>query len=53
MCDVPPLLKLSCSDSTLNEAVLRTASVFIGISPFVRYGLLYLYGQSHPPNPFG
>ncbi|XP_066496907.1 olfactory receptor 5V1-like [Tiliqua scincoides] len=33
MCDVPPLLELSCTNTDLNNTVLHTASVFIGISP--------------------
>ncbi|XP_063171165.1 olfactory receptor 5V1-like [Candoia aspera] len=33
MCDVPPLLELSCTDTSLNNIVLHVASVFIGISP--------------------
>lgn len=33
MCDVPPLLELSCTDTAINNMILHTASVFIGISP--------------------
>ncbi|XP_078525034.1 olfactory receptor 1f45-like [Lissotriton helveticus] len=34
-CDLPPLLKLSCSDTTINELVLSTeATIFIG-TPFL------------------
>ncbi|XP_033023601.1 olfactory receptor 5V1-like [Lacerta agilis] len=33
MCDVPPLLELSCTDTALNNIVLHTASMFIGVSP--------------------
>nr|XP_060623110.1 olfactory receptor 5V1-like [Anolis sagrei ordinatus] len=32
-CDVPLLLKLSCSDTSVNEAVLHLASALIGLSP--------------------
>lgn len=32
-CDVPLLLKLSCSDIYINEAVLHLASALIGLSP--------------------
>uniref|UniRef100_A0A8C8RC32 Olfactory receptor n=1 Tax=Pelusios castaneus TaxID=367368 RepID=A0A8C8RC32_9SAUR len=32
-CDVPLLLKLSCSDTYVNEAVLHLASAVIGLSP--------------------
>ncbi|XP_020945618.1 olfactory receptor 5V1-like [Sus scrofa] len=33
LCDVPLLLKLSCSDTSLNEFVLHVASATIGLSP--------------------
>ncbi|XP_048208110.1 olfactory receptor 1019-like [Perognathus longimembris pacificus] len=33
LCDIPLLLKLSCSDPTLNESVLHVASATIGLSP--------------------
>ncbi|XP_077672099.1 olfactory receptor 2G3-like [Eretmochelys imbricata] len=32
-CDVPLLLKLSCSETSVNEAVLHLASALIGLSP--------------------
>ncbi|XP_078245939.1 olfactory receptor 5V1-like [Pogona vitticeps] len=32
-CDIPLLLKLSCSDTSINEAVLHLASALIGLSP--------------------
>uniref|UniRef100_A0A8D0B3L2 Olfactory receptor n=1 Tax=Salvator merianae TaxID=96440 RepID=A0A8D0B3L2_SALMN len=32
-CDVPLLLKLSCSDTSVNETVLHLASALIGLSP--------------------
>ncbi|XP_053164888.1 olfactory receptor 5V1-like [Hemicordylus capensis] len=34
-CDVPLLLKLSCSNTSINEAVLHLASALIGLSPCV------------------
>ncbi|XP_034625302.1 olfactory receptor 2G3-like [Trachemys scripta elegans] len=41
-CDVPLLLKLSCSETSVNEAVLHLASALIGLSPclftMVSYG---------------
>ncbi|XP_053132440.1 olfactory receptor 5V1-like [Hemicordylus capensis] len=43
MCDVPPLLELSCSDTALNNAVLHTASIFIGISPCVFIVVSYVF----------
>ncbi|XP_015271115.1 PREDICTED: olfactory receptor 5V1-like [Gekko japonicus] len=43
MCDVPPLLELSCSDTALNRAVLHTASVFIGISPCLFIVFSYVF----------
>ncbi|XP_030042236.1 uncharacterized protein LOC115456967 isoform X2 [Microcaecilia unicolor] len=44
-CDIPPLLKLSCSDTTLNELVLYgVGGVFVGLGPFlfilVSYGFI-------------
>lgn len=33
LCDVPLLLKLSCSDTSVNESVLHVASATIGLSP--------------------
>ncbi|XP_058392240.1 olfactory receptor 5V1-like [Diceros bicornis minor] len=33
LCDIPLLLKLSCSDISLNESVLHVASATIGLSP--------------------
>uniref|UniRef100_A0A452I1H6 Olfactory receptor n=1 Tax=Gopherus agassizii TaxID=38772 RepID=A0A452I1H6_9SAUR len=32
-CDVPLLLKISCTDTSVNEAVLHLASALIGLSP--------------------
>ncbi|XP_054849872.1 olfactory receptor 5V1-like [Eublepharis macularius] len=33
-CDIPPLLSISCSDTSVNEAALFTVGVFVGLSPF-------------------
>uniref|UniRef100_A0A8C6XD35 Olfactory receptor n=1 Tax=Naja naja TaxID=35670 RepID=A0A8C6XD35_NAJNA len=33
-CDIPPLLSISCSDTSVNELALLTLGVFIGLSPF-------------------
>ncbi|XP_062999530.1 olfactory receptor 5V1-like [Elgaria multicarinata webbii] len=43
MCDVPPLLELSCTDPALNNIVLHAASVFIGISPCVFIIVSYVF----------
>ncbi|XP_067399572.1 olfactory receptor 5V1-like [Emydura macquarii macquarii] len=42
-CDVPPLLKLACSDTYVNEIALHVASVFVGLSPFLFIVISYLY----------
>ncbi|XP_029437357.1 olfactory receptor 5V1-like [Rhinatrema bivittatum] len=44
-CDIPPLLQLSCSDTSLNELVLyAVGGVFVGLGPFlfilVSYGFI-------------
>ncbi|MBZ3875399.1 Olfactory receptor 1052 [Sciurus carolinensis] len=33
LCDIPLLLKLSCSDTSVNESVLHVASATIGLGP--------------------
>ncbi|XP_005413543.2 PREDICTED: olfactory receptor 1052-like [Chinchilla lanigera] len=33
LCDIPLILKLSCSDTSVNESVLHVASATIGLSP--------------------
>ncbi|XP_053120461.1 olfactory receptor 5V1-like [Hemicordylus capensis] len=33
-CDIPPLLSISCSDTSANEVTLLTVGVFVGLSPF-------------------
>ncbi|XP_015665579.1 olfactory receptor 5V1-like [Protobothrops mucrosquamatus] len=42
-CDIPPLLLLSCGDTSLNEIILLVAGVFIGWTPFVCIVLSYIY----------
>ncbi|XP_059581489.1 olfactory receptor 5AR1-like [Alligator mississippiensis] len=42
-CDVPPLLKIACSDTYVNEITLHLASIFMGLSPFVLIIISYLY----------
>ncbi|KAM6436397.1 olfactory receptor 5T17-like [Liasis olivaceus] len=42
-CDVPPLLKIACSDTYVNEVALHTASVFVGLSPFLLVVISYTY----------
>ncbi|XP_054844521.1 olfactory receptor 5B12-like [Eublepharis macularius] len=34
-CDLPPLMKISCSDTHTNEMVVRIASLFVGGAPFL------------------
>ncbi|XP_066485862.1 olfactory receptor 5V1-like [Tiliqua scincoides] len=34
-CDIPPLLSISCSDTSVNEGTLLTVGVFVGLSPFL------------------
>ncbi|XP_066484222.1 olfactory receptor 5V1-like [Tiliqua scincoides] len=42
-CDIPPLLKLSCGDTSLNEIILLVVGVFIGWLPFICIVLSYIY----------
>ncbi|NXW59759.1 OR5V1 protein, partial [Eurystomus gularis] len=42
-CDVPPLLKATCSNTRLSEVALHTASVFVGLSPFLLVVVSYLH----------
>ncbi|XP_054849361.1 olfactory receptor 5V1-like [Eublepharis macularius] len=42
-CDIPPLLNLSCGDTTPNEIILLVVGVFIGWTPFVCIVLSYVY----------
>nr|XP_004672033.1 olfactory receptor 5V1 [Jaculus jaculus] len=41
-CDIPPLLILSCGDTSINELVLLVIGVFIGWAPFLGIILSYL-----------
>ncbi|KAM9234619.1 olfactory receptor 5V1-like [Dugong dugon] len=45
-CDIPPLLILSCGDTSVNELVLFSTGVFIGWTPFLCIILSYLYINS-------
>ncbi|XP_070803225.1 olfactory receptor 5V1-like [Pituophis catenifer annectens] len=42
-CDVPPLLKIACSDTYVNEMALHIATLFIGVCPFVLVVISYIY----------
>ncbi|XP_074840363.1 olfactory receptor 5V1-like [Carettochelys insculpta] len=42
-CDVPPLLKIACFDTYINEMMLHTASILVGLSPFLLIVISYLY----------
>nr|XP_034984539.1 olfactory receptor 5B12-like [Zootoca vivipara] len=42
-CDVPPLLKIACSDTYVNEITIHLASIFMGLSPFFLILLSYIY----------
>ncbi|XP_053459133.1 olfactory receptor 5V1 [Nycticebus coucang] len=42
-CDIPPLLILSCGDTSINELALLCIGVFIGWTPFLCIVLSYLY----------
>ncbi|XP_053112243.1 olfactory receptor 1F1-like [Hemicordylus capensis] len=42
-CDVPPLLKIACSDTYINEVALHAATVFVGVSPFMLVLISYIY----------
>ena len=42
LCDIPFLLKLSCSDTSLNESVLHVASALIGLSPCLFTAMSYI-----------
>lgn len=41
-CDIPPLLLLSCGDTSVNELALLSIGVFIGWAPFLGIVLSYL-----------
>ncbi|XP_023396635.2 olfactory receptor 5V1 [Loxodonta africana] len=42
-CDIPPLLLLSCGDTSVNELALLSTGVFIGWTPFLFIIFSYLY----------
>nr|XP_058131383.1 olfactory receptor 1052-like [Dasypus novemcinctus] len=42
LCDIPLLLKLSCSDTSVNESVLHVASATIGLSPCLFTAVSYM-----------
>ncbi|XP_009869490.1 PREDICTED: olfactory receptor 5V1-like [Apaloderma vittatum] len=41
-CDVPPLLRITCSNTLPSEVALHAASVFVGLSPFLLVVVSYL-----------
>lgn len=41
-CDVPPLLRVACSNTRPSEVALHAASVFVGLSPFLLVVVSYL-----------
>ncbi|XP_032076944.1 olfactory receptor 5V1-like [Thamnophis elegans] len=41
-CDVPPLLKITCSDTWANELANHITSIFVGLSPFLFIILSYV-----------
>ncbi|KAM5151608.1 olfactory receptor 5V1-like [Mantella aurantiaca] len=41
-CDIPPLLSLSCDDTSVNEALLLSIGVFIGWAPFLSIIISYM-----------
>nr|XP_056720453.1 olfactory receptor 5V1-like [Euleptes europaea] len=42
-CDIPPLLSISCSDTSVNETALFTVGVFVGFSPFLFTLVSYIF----------
>ncbi|XP_021566269.1 olfactory receptor 5V1-like, partial [Carlito syrichta] len=42
-CDIPPLLILSCGDTSVNELALLSIGAFIGWAPFLCIVLSYIY----------
>uniref|UniRef100_A0A8C6YF26 G-protein coupled receptors family 1 profile domain-containing protein n=1 Tax=Naja naja TaxID=35670 RepID=A0A8C6YF26_NAJNA len=42
-CDVPPLLKIACSDTSINELVTHITGTFVGLVPLVLIILSYFY----------
>ncbi|XP_069498714.1 olfactory receptor 5V1-like [Ambystoma mexicanum] len=41
-CDVPPLLKLSCTDTHTSKNLLYVVSIFLGVSPFLYIVISYV-----------
>ncbi|XP_028601218.1 olfactory receptor 5V1-like [Podarcis muralis] len=42
-CDVPPLLKIACSDTSINELATHITSIFVGLAPFLFIIFSYFY----------
>ncbi|XP_033018384.1 olfactory receptor 5V1-like [Lacerta agilis] len=42
-CDVPPLLKIACSDTSINELATHITSIFVGLGPFLFILFSYFY----------
>ncbi|XP_060100486.1 olfactory receptor 5T7-like [Heteronotia binoei] len=42
-CDVPPLLKITCSDTYVNEMVIHIFSIFMAVGPFLLIVISYVY----------
>ncbi|XP_063313175.1 olfactory receptor 5V1-like [Pelobates fuscus] len=42
-CDIPPLISMSCEDTSINEVLLLTIGVFIGWTPFICIIISYIY----------
>ncbi|XP_066461052.1 olfactory receptor 5V1-like [Eleutherodactylus coqui] len=42
-CDIPPILSISCDDTSINERLLLSIGVFIGWTPFMCIMVSYIY----------
>ncbi|XP_056430311.1 olfactory receptor 5V1-like [Hyla sarda] len=42
-CDIPPILSISCDNTTVNETLLLSIGVFIGWTPFLCIMVSYIY----------
>ncbi|KAG8541144.1 hypothetical protein GDO81_022115 [Engystomops pustulosus] len=42
-CDIPPMLSISCDDTSINERLLLCIGVFIGWTPFLCIIISYVY----------
>ncbi|XP_070611100.1 olfactory receptor 5V1-like [Erythrolamprus reginae] len=42
-CDVPPLLKIACSDTWVNELTSHVTSIFVGLGPFLFIIFSYVF----------